>query len=135
MQTDVRYEIEHNYAKNPNSINSKEINDTCTKNNHSANAKRLTDHKYSRGDEFSIATLNVCGLKSKLRSDEFIHECALYDLMFLQETKTDVADEEIIKDLIMTHDLGIAFTHRIKNSQELDLVGSLSYTNRNTERK
>ena len=41
---------------------------------------------------FSLLTLNVCGLKGKLLSIEFIEECKKYDIICMSETRCDDVD-------------------------------------------
>ena len=41
---------------------------------------------------FSLLTLNVCGLKGKLLSIEFIEECKKYDIICMSETRCDYVD-------------------------------------------
>ena len=45
------------------------------------------DHSYSFSNVINILCINVCGLKSKLNSSDFIEECKDFDFIFLQEIK------------------------------------------------
>ena len=53
-----------------------------------------------------LATLNVCGLRSKIVCPEFIHFINQFDILGLQETKTDCLDD------IQLHDYILHFKHR-----------------------
>ena len=70
------------------------------------------DHDYAMSSTISFATLNVCGLKSKLNTEEFVNECQSIDVMLLQETKTDSLDEAIIKKRLKEFGLAIHMKHR-----------------------
>ena len=47
----------------------------------------------SNGESFKILTLNVCGLKSRTLYPEFNSFLSKYDIIGIQETKTDTLDE------------------------------------------
>ena len=47
-------------------------------------------------ENINILTLNVCGLKSKMKTPDFEFYISKYDLIFLTVTKLDVLDQIII---------------------------------------
>ena len=48
------------------------------------------------GRNLKILNLNVCGLKSKLDTPEFMETCEKYDIVCLTETKLDDFDTELV---------------------------------------
>ena len=75
------------------------------------------DHNYVYKDTLCIRSLNVCGLKSRLLSDEFVNSCAEADLNFFQESKTDEIDEDEIRDTFSKMNMHVLFKHRSKISK------------------
>ena len=45
----------------------------------------------------SVISLNVCGLRSKLINGELVNTMKQYDIILLQETKTDDLDIEYVE--------------------------------------
>ena len=70
------------------------------------------EHSYAFLDVFRIASVNVCGLRSKLCCEDFVRYCQDFDLCFFQETKTDSVDEPYIKNIFDKAGLSIIFRHR-----------------------
>lgn len=50
------------------------------------------------GKGISILSLNVCGLKSKLKVPEFINLCKSHDLLCFSEIRCDEIDMQNVKD-------------------------------------
>ena len=63
---------------------------------------------------FSIFNINVCGLVSKLECPEFISEILKYDIICVEETKTDETNELSIP----------GFKHYVKHRQDLSRIKS-----------
>ena len=63
-------------------------------------------------DTISFASLNVCGMKTKLRTEEFVNVCKANDITLLQETKTDSLDEPNIRKRLQEFGLSINMKHR-----------------------
>ena len=74
--------------------------------------KRVSREKYRQfsGEPFRILTINVCGLKTRTLYPEFISYISMYDIIGIQETKTDSLDEINLPGCI------IRFKHRKKIS-------------------
>ena len=75
------------------------------------------DHSYSFSNVINILCLNVCGLKSKLNSSEFIDECKDFCFIILQEIKTDNLDEANIKQCLHRYEYDVVFKHNKKLSK------------------
>ena len=77
-------------------------------------AQIMSEHSYAYSETFSFRSVNVNGLRSKLIIDEFIEECQTSDLNVFQEVKTDVIDEDEMREILSKKGLNILFKHRKK---------------------
>lgn len=59
-----------------------------------------------------MLTLNVCGLKSKLLSDEFVVLRSSYDVVYMCETRCDDADMNIVGDKMGKIGFDIVYKNR-----------------------
>lgn len=64
-----------------------------------------------------VLSLNVCGIKSKLLSLEFVNHIKSYDVISLCETKCDDADMNNIEDIMDNIGFEIIFKNRSKLSR------------------
>ena len=64
----------------------------------------------SNGD-VNILSFNVCGLVAKLRCPKFVHFISDYDIICLQESKTDLSDD------ICVNGYNVHMLHRQKLSR------------------
>ena len=118
----LQIELEHNYTNKRMNVDYKKRKETKRNNEetfltHYEINKVFSEHVYACKDKFKLATINVCGLKNRLRHEEFINECLTNDITFIQESKTDIADEDILENLLDPYGLKIKLKHRKKISK------------------
>ena len=64
-----------------------------------------------------ILTLNVCGIRSKVDTPDFIEKCRNYDVLCLNETKTDDIDTPVMMDKFkaMGFSMTVSNRHKLTN--------------------
>ena len=108
---------EHNYCMKSTSLTVKP-NDKIEKDTDITLTKHeidmFSEHSYCMMGTVSIMSINVGGLKQRLRGVELIDEFKNCDIAMIQETKCDETDEDEIKEELLAQGLLIEFKHRLK---------------------
>lgn len=76
-----------------------------------------------------IFTLNVCGIRSKIETPDFIESCKKYDVLCFSETKTDDIDtpEMMEKFKAMGFQMFVRNRHKFTNRWSGGLIIAVSY--------